>query len=213
MGPERIDRLQIGCLIRRIQSENDAKQRREQECANDQRGRRQDGKLFDRRQIARLDRVHQQVPEDRRQKAPQYNADHTAKAGNHRRFDEELPNDVALARADRHADADLPRTLSNRYQHDIHNADAANQKRDPGNAAAEQRHHIGAGFGLLLHQAVGIRVEIPAALLTPALHELREQRVGQRLQIIAVRSHDDILLVRVAAHAHHTSLQGIRHDD
>ena len=44
------------------------------------------------------------------------------------------------ARADRHAQPDLARALGDRHQHDVHDADAADQQRDRGDRREQQRH-------------------------------------------------------------------------
>jgi len=51
-------------------------------------------------------------------------------AGKHNCFGEELPDDVATARAERFAYADFARPLGHGHQHDVHYAYAANQKAD-----------------------------------------------------------------------------------
>ena len=56
---------------------------------------------------------------------PQREADDAADAGEQDRFDQELPQDVAAAGTDGHADADLARPLGDATQHDVHDADAA----------------------------------------------------------------------------------------
>ena len=45
------------------------------------------------------------------------------------------------ARADGHADADLAGAFGDRHEHDVHDADAADQQRDAGDAAEQDRHH------------------------------------------------------------------------
>src|SRR5262245_28615446 len=50
-------------------------------------------------------------------------------------LDQELLPDVAAARAEAPADADLARALQNVGEHDVHDADAADQQRDAGDAA------------------------------------------------------------------------------
>jgi hypothetical protein len=57
----------------------------------------------------------------------------------HHRFGEELAQDVALAGAGGHADADFAGALAHGHQHDVHHADAAHQQRDRGNRAEHQR--------------------------------------------------------------------------
>ena len=59
------------------------------------------------------------------------------------RLDEELGEDVAATRADRLADADLAGPLADRDQHDVHDPDAADDQRDRGDAAEEQRQRRG----------------------------------------------------------------------
>ena len=53
-------------------------------------------------------------------------------------LDQELREDVAPPRADRLADADLARALGHRHEHDVHDADPADEQRDRGDRA-EQR--------------------------------------------------------------------------
>src|SRR5262249_3016786 len=50
-------------------------------------------------------------------------------------FDQELLPDVAAARAEAPADSDLAGPLQDVGEHDVHNADAADQQRDAGDAA------------------------------------------------------------------------------
>ena len=61
------------------------------------------------------------------------------------RLDEKLRHDVASARADAHAQAYLARALGHRHQHDVHDADAAHEKRDACYAGEQQRHHVAGG--------------------------------------------------------------------
>ena len=56
------------------------------------------------------------------------------------------PQDVARARADRHAQADLARALGDRHQHDVHDADAADHQRHRGDRGEQQRQHAAGGF-------------------------------------------------------------------
>ncbi len=44
--------------------------------------------------------------------------------------------------ADGLADADFAGPLGDRYQHDVHDADAADEQRDAGDAAHDDRHRI-----------------------------------------------------------------------
>jgi hypothetical protein len=54
----------------------------------------------------------------------------------HQRFDHELREHVAVARPDRKPEADLARPLGHRHQHDVHDADAADEQRHRGNPAS-----------------------------------------------------------------------------
>ncbi len=56
--------------------------------------------------------------------------------GDERRLDDELADDVGLFRAERAPQADLRRPLEHARQHDVHDADAADEQRDRG-----ERHH------------------------------------------------------------------------
>ena len=71
----------------------------------------------------------------RRATIPRSAADHREHDG----LDEELHEDVALARADRHADADLARPLGDAHEHDVHDADAADEQADRGDADQQDR--------------------------------------------------------------------------
>ena len=57
-------------------------------------------------------------------------------------FDEKLQQHVASLGADRQADADLARPLGHRHQHDVHDADAADDERHAGDAGEKVRHGI-----------------------------------------------------------------------
>src|ERR1051326_4284361 len=69
-------------------------------------------------------------------------ADAAAEAGKDDRFDEELQQDVAAPRADGLSDADLARPLRHRDEHDVHDADAADEQGD-----ADDRSHDHGGGG------------------------------------------------------------------
>src|SRR5262249_585304 len=66
---------------------------------------------------------------------PQQHADAATDPAEEDGFDQELPQDVAVARADGLPDADLARALRHRDQHDVHDADAAHEQRYPRDAA------------------------------------------------------------------------------
>jgi hypothetical protein len=58
------------------------------------------------------------------------------------RLDQELREDVAAARADRHAQADFARALGDRHQHDVHDADAADHERHGSDRGEQDREHL-----------------------------------------------------------------------
>ena len=62
--------------------------------------------------------------------AAEDDADHAARRGEERRLQQELAPDVALARAERQAHADLAGALHHRDQHDVHDHDPADAERD-----------------------------------------------------------------------------------
>ncbi len=61
-------------------------------------------------------------------------------------LDEELQEDVLAARADGEPQADLAGALGDRDQHDVHDADAADEQRHAGDRR-QQRRHRPRGFG------------------------------------------------------------------
>ena len=62
---------------------------------------------------------------------------HATKKRQGHRFEEELTDDVALARADCFSNADFARALGDAHQHDVHHADAADQQTDSGDGDRE----------------------------------------------------------------------------
>ena len=76
----------------------------------------------------------------------------------HDRLDQELHEDVALARADRHADADLARPLGDADEHDVHHADAADEEADRRDADEQERQRARIACGALLQ--LGLRVHL-----------------------------------------------------
>src|SRR5579862_951671 len=78
-------------------------------------------------------------------------AKNSAHHGQHCRLGKELPKDIALGRAHRFASANLSRAFCDRYQHDVHHADAAQAQRHDGHTAEKESHdaedlvqHLGA---------------------------------------------------------------------
>src|SRR5262245_28547232 len=57
------------------------------------------------------------------------------------RLNQELHEDVARAGAYGHSQADLPRTLGHRDEHDVHDSDAAHHQRNRSDGREEERHY------------------------------------------------------------------------
>ena len=68
---------------------------------------------------------------------PMVTPEQAADAGEHDRLDQELLGDVAPLGAQGAADADLAGPLGHGRQHDVHDADAADQQRDGGDRAQD----------------------------------------------------------------------------
>ena len=66
-------------------------------------------------------------------------------AAHENRFDKELAEDIEIARSDRFADADFPRSFRDGDQHDIHNADAADQYRYSAHGSEQDRERRSCG--------------------------------------------------------------------
>ena len=73
-------------------------------------------------------------------------AKQAADGGHDHGFGKQLRENVALARAGGHANADFRRALGHRHQHDVHRADAAREKGDSGYRAKQYREGV-LGFG------------------------------------------------------------------
>ena len=69
-------------------------------------------------------------------------ADQAAEQAQHERLEQELQQDVMALRADGLADADLARPLRHGHEHDVHDADAADEQRDADDAAHDDRHGV-----------------------------------------------------------------------
>src|SRR5882757_7337691 len=114
--PERFDGIEARRLSRRIEAETHPNKRAEHH--------RYDHDV----------RSYQHGPPESRGKTgaganPESDA---AKAAHHRqgeRFDEKLEQDVMRLGAHRHAHADLASAFGHAHQHDVHDADAANEER------------------------------------------------------------------------------------
>ena len=104
----------------------------------------------------------------------QEHADQAAGRRHHGRLDQELLDDVAAARAEGAADADLAGALGDRRQHDVHDPDPADQERDAGDRAQHQVEDPLGRLGLLQQlERDGDRVVLLGV-------ELAEQAVERR---------------------------------
>ncbi len=117
--PQRLDGVELGGLVGRVETEEDA-----------HRGRRTEGQQDG---LPSHDRAHVAgLAKDPRTRHSGHHADEPAHQAEYQGFDEELEADVAWRSAHRLADADLPRPLGHADQHDVHDADAAHDQRHPG---------------------------------------------------------------------------------
>ena len=73
-------------------------------------------------------------------------ADQSAQQAQRDGFDQELQPDVAGLRADGDADADLAGAFGHAHQHDVHDADAADKKRNAGHRPQQQGDDLGNGI-------------------------------------------------------------------
>src|SRR5580704_1927895 len=74
--------------------------------------------------------------------AEQY-TDHAAGSGEHDGLGEELPNNIAASRTDGFAYPNLPSALGNGHEHDVHHADAADEKADGADNGNEKSYGSG----------------------------------------------------------------------
>ena len=128
--PERLDGVEAGGAAGREIAEDDADRRREQEGDGD------DLRVDDQRHL-------EELGGDRRQAEAEEDADDAAEQRQHHRLDQELHQHLAGFGADRQADADLARALGHRDQHDVHDADAADQQADAGDRRQQTGEHAG----------------------------------------------------------------------
>ena len=174
---QRVDRVEAGAAQRREEAEAQADRRGKTDGQQDHRG-------------ARAERDRQRVGRRAGQPEAERDADQPAEQRQHRRLDQELHEDVPLMRADGQPDADLARALGHRDQHDVHDADAADQQADGGDRAEHAGHHIGgAGHGVgdlrhVAHREIVVAVGRDVArlaqdVLHPRLHD-RGRRLHRR---------------------------------
>ena len=117
--------MQFGRFVGRIKAKNHADENRETESQDDH--------------IRRHGKAHVGKRASQTQNQPGYQqSDQAAKNADHQGLDQELQQDPFTAGADRFTNADFPGPLSHGNQHDVHDADSADQQRYAGNAAKQQ---------------------------------------------------------------------------
>src|SRR5699024_2153009 len=99
------------------------------------------------------DHIEGQLAHDQSPDIAYDNAEQSADAADHGCFNQKLDNDASALGADGLADADLPGALGDGDQHNVHNADAAHQQGDGGDAPQEPLLH---GVGLVLFLLPGL---------------------------------------------------------
>src|SRR5690606_1671690 len=114
---------------------------------------------------------------------------------------EELQQDLAGGGADGHPDADLPGPFGNRDQHDVHDADTADQEADGRNRAQERRHrardllHRLRDLLHVVHEEVGL---LPRADLAALAHERLDLRLDPGDGRLAAHADQDRIHVATA---------------
>ena len=133
--PQRLYRLQAGGAVGRIQPEEQThrggEQRRHQDRVE------ADGRI-DLGVVGSRD-----LPHRKRDCPAQGDADQSPDHAEHRRFGQELDQDVHAPRPECLSQPDLARALGHRNQHDVHDADPAHQQRYSCDAAQEDGQHPG----------------------------------------------------------------------
>ena len=122
--------------------------------------------------------MHQRSQSDAGEKG-QHDADQPAKSREYDRFYQKLQQHLALQGADGKADADLPRPLGDRHQHDVHDADATHQQAHCRHRTQQAGHGAdgaGKGFGDL----PGIHDIEVVGLVFGKLAPLAQQRANLR---------------------------------
>ncbi len=148
---EGLDRVHVGGLAGGIDAEEDADAQRDDE-------REHDGPHGD-AGVESLHNFRQQVRREQSQSAAhaseqwadgeaEQNTEQAAAGGEHDGFDQELLHDVLSGCSQRSPDADLAGPLGNCRQHDVHDADAADQQRDSGNHDQQHIEHRSRSFRL-----------------------------------------------------------------
>ena len=86
--------------------------------------------------------------------------ENSARFGDKHRFGQELPQNVAAARADRFTHADFFCPLGHAYEHDVHDADARRHQSDKADDKCADAHHARYRNERALERIVGISFKI-----------------------------------------------------
>ena len=97
-----------------------------------------------------------EVRQQNRSAESQDNSEQASEAGEHDGFNKELKQHFPLGRADRQTHTDFFCALRHTYQHDVHNADAADQKTDRCHGTEKHRQHL-RSFGNRFNQLRGVK--------------------------------------------------------
>ena len=161
---QRVDRVQVRRLEGGEKPEEDADRHGEYDCNHD-------GGEADR------DGGGGHAGDDLGKADARADADDAAHAREHGRLSQELPQDAALFRADRLLQADLPRALRDGDEHDVHDADAADEQRDAGDPDQLAVRRVAEVLQLL-----GLLQQVLRLILDAGrLRDLRVENVGHRL--------------------------------
>src|SRR5665213_4422185 len=120
-------------------------------------------------------------------------ADETADGRQQHRLDQELPQDVGTLRTDRLADADLACSLGHRHEHDVHDADAADQQADSSDYAEERGEHLVRRRGRLQQACLVENSEVISSPRGDAVRGLKSRcHLGLRVSLLRRRRSFDV---------------------
>ena len=118
-----------------------------------------------------------------------HDADSRAEEAHNDCLGQELLPDVGLMRADRDANADLSRAFGHRHQHDVHDADAADDERYAANRREQKTHGLREGLGRFYDQVRVGDNEVLASM--PPFQQFDNLQLRQALGLIFAKPHFD----------------------
>ena len=140
--------------------------------------------------------MRQDESDEEGERRAENDADDAADDGQKHRFEQELRQDVAVFRAEGFAQADLARALRHRDQHDVHDADAADEQRDRRHRDQEPRQRAGDRAERVGQRLLGLDGEVVLGRIGDVVRlferqpdivgRLRHDRIGRRLDDEAV---------------------------